>query len=114
VKKLNEETCILVCVTCFCSGGCVFALGAMAKANNGVHRETLSGNADISEIQRQTFAAEARQFFKTANVLRFTGMAVAALSIIFLFVSRRKGEPVLRWPIIVVLAFYLLLQLAVV
>ena len=86
---------------------------AMIKASYGIHDTSISGNGDIPEVQRQTSLVEARQFYKIANVLRFTGMAVAALSIIFLFISRRKGEPVLRWPIIVVLAFYLLLQLAV-
>src|SRR5271154_1065493 len=79
---------------------------AMIKASYGVHDISVSGNGDIPEIQRQTFLAEERQFFKIANVLRFTGMAVAALSLIFLLISRRKREPALSWPIIVVLAFY--------
>jgi len=87
---------------------------ALAKANNAVHKESISGNGDIPEVQRQASLVEAHEFYKTANILRFTGMAIAALSVIFLFISRRKGEPAMRWPIIVVLAFYLLLQLAVV
>jgi hypothetical protein len=87
---------------------------ALAKFNNGVHNYSLSGNGDIPEVQRQTSLVEARQFYKTANVLRYAGMAVAILSVVFLFISRHKGEPALRWLTIVVLAFYLLLQLAVV
>jgi hypothetical protein len=83
---------------------------AMIKGSYGVHDISLSANGDIPEVQRQASLVEAHQFYKKANALRYAGMAVAALSIVFLFLSRRKGEPTLRWPIIVVLAFYLLLQ----
>jgi hypothetical protein len=83
---------------------------AMIKASYGVHDISVSGNGDIPEVQRQTSLVEANQFYKTANALRYAGMVVAALSIVFLFLSRRKGEPALRWLTIVILAFYLLLQ----
>jgi hypothetical protein len=78
---------------------------ALAKANNAVHKESISGNGDIPEVQRQTSLVEARQFYKTANLLRYVGMAVAVLSVVFLFISRRKSEPASRWLTIIVLAF---------
>jgi hypothetical protein len=85
---------------------------AMIKASYGIHKETLSGNGDLPEVQRQTFLVEAQQFFRTAHELRYAGIAVAVLCVAFLFTSRRRKEPILRWPIVVILVFYLLLPFA--
>ena len=89
-------------------------LAALGKAGNGVRSISQAMNANAPEDQRQKLKVEAHQFYKVASNFRFTGIAVAILSVIFLFLSYKKDEQATRSVTIAILAFYLLLQFAVV
>ena len=87
---------------------------ALAKTVNGNADINQAGNLDILEQQRQIFMDQAHHFYHLANNLRYAGMAVAILGVACLIISSHKNESAPRWLPIIVLTFYLLLQLAIV
>jgi hypothetical protein len=87
---------------------------ALAKAADGVRSFNSCANLDTPEKQRQVFLDEAHHFYNISNNLRCAGIAVAILSVVCLFVSKRKDESVRYSVVVVLLAVYLLLQFAVV
>jgi len=83
-------------------------LGALGEAQRHVDRIHRAMNSP--EPQRQTLEAEAKQFSQKSDVLVISGWVVAAVSLIFLFLSYRKEESAPHSVVVVLLAFYLLLQ----
>jgi uncharacterized membrane protein len=87
-------------------------IGALGAASEHVNLFTRAMNAP--ESQKQELKAEAKHFSKKSDALVISGWVTAAVGLISLFISHRREEFAPRSVVVVLLAFYVLLQFAVV
>jgi hypothetical protein len=85
------------------------ALGAAQKHVDRIHHAMNS-----AEPQRQEFQTEAKDFSRKSDAYVILGWVTAAVGLVSLFFSHRREEPAPRSVMVVLLAFYMLLQFAVV
>jgi hypothetical protein len=85
------------------------ALGAAQK-----HVDRFNRAMNSPEPQRQEFQAEAKDFSRKSDAFVISGWVTAAVGLVSLFISHRREESAPRSVVVVLLAFYLLLQFAVV
>jgi hypothetical protein len=85
------------------------ALGAAQK-----HVDRFNRAMNSPEPQRQEFQAEAKDFGRKSGAFVISGWVTAAVGLVSLFISHRREESAPQSVVVVLLAFYLLLQFAVV
>jgi hypothetical protein len=85
------------------------ALGAAARQVDSFKREM-----NAPESQKQELKAEVKQYRKQSNARLISGWIAATVGLVTLFASYRKEESAPRSVVVVLLAFYVLLQFAVV
>jgi uncharacterized membrane protein len=90
----------------------ILHIGALGVASEHVNLFTRAMNAP--ESQKQEIKAEAKRYSKKSDVLVISGWVTASVGLVSLFISHRREESAPRSVVVVLLAFYVLLQFAVV